>query len=39
LSHGTWLGLYTGAGAISGQILSPGNITWSMGERRPYGTK
>jgi hypothetical protein len=36
LSNGTWLGVYAGADALSGALLSLGNIKWSFGEDRPY---
>jgi len=36
LGTGTWLGLYAGADAKSGAILSLGNIKWSIGESRPF---
>jgi len=36
LANGTWLGVYAGADALNGALLSLGNIKWSLGETRPY---
>ena len=36
LSGGTWLGVFFGADAISGELFSLGNLKWSLGETRPY---
>ena len=36
LADGTWFGLYLGYDALTNQILSLGNIKWSIGQNRPY---
>jgi hypothetical protein len=36
ISDGTWLGLYFGFDARTGQILSLANLKWSMSSTRPY---
>jgi hypothetical protein len=36
LANGTWLGLYAGGDALTGNIFSLGNVKWAFGENRPY---